>query len=337
MCALRVTVAMPIFDFLQAASVNIPPGAHDVYDEQSLIIALSGLICAHLDVPRWVVKLDDECGGRGCAHLDVASLPFYAALVREAEGSPARWEEEQTQARAREMVRVELEALLPSKMTINARWLFRNWREYLSELRRGGAVIEASPGDALRSSPSCNLFIEPDGTVKVTSTHEQILSSPYTFVGAAFPQTEVPAGALREAALAVGRAAYDRGVMGRVGIDFVAFEDASGLLRVWAVDLNIRYTPTALSFTFFNFLAGGEYDEETGQYIVPSEDNGALGTGGSAASTPRRGPAPGVGQELQRRTYIMNEMFYHPQLPSIHHSAFFNMCVPSPNLMPCWA
>ena len=53
--------------------------------------------------------------------------------------------------------------------------------------------VQASPLE-IRSSPSCNLLIEPDGTVNLTSAHEQIFSSAYTFVGAAFPQTAVLAG-----------------------------------------------------------------------------------------------------------------------------------------------
>ena len=30
--------------------------------------------------------------------------------------------------------------------------------------------------------------------------------------------------------------------------------------------------------------------------------------------------------EMQPRCYVMNEIFHHPQPPTIHHSAFFNMC-----------
>ena len=109
-----------------------------------------------------------------------------------------------------------------------------------------GGVIEASPLE-LRASPSANLFIEPDGTLSLTSTHEQIFAAPFTFVGAAFPQTAVPFPALREATLAVGKACYDRGIVGHVGIDYVAFMDHDGLMRIWAVDLNIRVTHTAVT------------------------------------------------------------------------------------------
>ena len=36
--------------------------------------------------------------------------------------------------------------------------------------------------------------------------------------------------------------------------------------------------------------------------------------------------AAGRGGELQQRCYVMNELLFHPQLFSVHHSAFFNLC-----------
>ncbi len=38
-----------------------------------------------------MVKLDDESGGRGCAHIDVTSLRSHAAAAAQAEAHPARW------------------------------------------------------------------------------------------------------------------------------------------------------------------------------------------------------------------------------------------------------
>lgn len=38
--------------------MNTPLGAHDIYSEEDLVIALTKLIAAHLDVNRWVFKLD---------------------------------------------------------------------------------------------------------------------------------------------------------------------------------------------------------------------------------------------------------------------------------------
>jgi hypothetical protein len=41
-----------------AADVNTPLGAHDIYNEEDFIIALTKLIASHLDITRWVFKLE---------------------------------------------------------------------------------------------------------------------------------------------------------------------------------------------------------------------------------------------------------------------------------------
>lgn len=288
----------------------MPPGAHDVYGEAHLVTTLAHLMCQHLDVPRWVFKLDNEFGGRGTAHIDVQTLPFYKELIREHDTAPERWESAKTQVRVQEDLVRNLSVGLAEHAVINTRWLYRSWREYMIAFKRVGGVIEASPLEIL-SSPSANLMIEPDGTLSVTSTHEQIFSSPYTFVGATFPQTSVPYAALRAATLAVGKACFERGIIGHVGVDYVAFVDHIGMLRIWAVDLNIRVTHTAVIFGFFDFLIGGSFDADSGLYHAPSVVTSEDGE---------------ERKEMQPRHYVMNEIFYHPQLTTIHHSAFFNMC-----------
>jgi len=62
------------------ADVSTAPGAHDIYEEPELIGALSKLIAAYIDVPRWMVKLDDEYGGRGHAFLNTEDLMIVRSL-----------------------------------------------------------------------------------------------------------------------------------------------------------------------------------------------------------------------------------------------------------------
>ena len=288
-----------------AAQVNVAPGAHDLYDEEDLLGALAQLISMHLDVPRWMFKLDDEFGGRGHAHVDTKSLSCYQQLLKEHDAAPDEWEEEATQAHVHQRLVAELLEVLPQRAVINMRWLWRTWADYVVAFKRVGGVIEASPLE-IRSSPSANLLVEPDGTINLTSVHEQIFSSAYTFVGAALPQTAVPFPALREAAVAVGKACYQRNIIGHVGVDFVSFLDHEGVLRVWAVDLNVRMTHSALTFGFFHFLVKGHFDPHTGLYHATQADDCMV-------------------TDMQR-SYVMNELLFHPQLFSIRHSVFFNLC-----------
>ena len=54
-----------------------------------MVSTLSELICQHLDVPRWVPKLDNEFV-RDRA-LDVGA-PLYHDLLREHDANPEGWE-----------------------------------------------------------------------------------------------------------------------------------------------------------------------------------------------------------------------------------------------------
>ena len=79
--------------------MNVPVGAHDIYDEEDFVIALTKvreregakfdwrvlnlrargccqLIASHLEVRRWLLKIDADFANMGVAYLDVAALPI---------------------------------------------------------------------------------------------------------------------------------------------------------------------------------------------------------------------------------------------------------------------
>ena len=66
-------------------------------------------------------------------------------------------------------------------------------------------MVEACP-TVVTGSPSINLLVEPTGTVRVLSTHEQMFSPAYRFIGASFPQSSVPHSALAQVGAALGEA-----------------------------------------------------------------------------------------------------------------------------------
>jgi hypothetical protein len=102
--------------------------------------------------------------------------------------------------------------------------VYPDWRRYVAGIERIGCVVEALPNETV-GSPSASLFIEPDGTVNVIATHEQIFSAPFKFCGSVFPQQSAPHAAVRGAATAIGNVLFKKGVYGHVGVDFVAFWD----------------------------------------------------------------------------------------------------------------
>jgi hypothetical protein len=53
-------------------------------------------------------------------------------------------------------------------------------------------------------SPQVNLFIDPQGAIRVLSTHERVFCPAFRAVGSSFPQSSLPPTSLREVAVAVG-------------------------------------------------------------------------------------------------------------------------------------
>ncbi|KAJ1617653.1 hypothetical protein T492DRAFT_849923 [Pavlovales sp. CCMP2436] len=100
----------------QAAHVNVPPGAHDLYDEDDVLGSLAHLVAHNLDVPKWIFKVDDEFGGRGHAHLLTSELQCYPALLQQYDADPSAWAGESAQAAVQDRIANELEELLPRKV-----------------------------------------------------------------------------------------------------------------------------------------------------------------------------------------------------------------------------
>jgi len=213
-----------------------------------------------------------------------------------------------------------------------------------------GVVIEASPNTII-ASPSVNITIEPDGTIAITSTHDQIFRKPYLFAGAIFPQCSADPTLLWEKAYRIAEVLYDQGCIGFIGIDFITLEGRNELVPI---DLNIGSTQTMASFRLFDFLMGGTFIANFGEYKIPEKSITDLQrnlkgvrrakfdiTKSSASmslnSTPRKprskrrscpGPGPDSSQlfDPTKRFYATISQLYQPHLSLIQFHTFFNLC-----------
>mmetsp|Transcript_3280 Transcript_3280/g.8250 ORF Transcript_3280/g.8250 Transcript_3280/m.8250 type:complete len:443 (+) Transcript_3280:157-1485(+) len=305
------------------AEVNTPPGAYDLYSEHETLHSLARLIFERLDVAVWLLKIDDECGGRGHAWIDARGLQCHQALVRERERSMSLWLDPNKQQAAVNKVVEELVRAVPRRVEIGHKELFPSWEAYLETFVRVGGVIEAVPAGAV-SSPSVNLVIDPSGEVQIQSTHDQIFSGSYQYVGAVFPQKCVNNAALRQAAMAVGRVCVDKGIIGHVQVDFVSFTDAENHQRLWAVDLNVGLSDTAVSFEVFRFITGGHYHSIENAFICEEGEVDASAHSHSADDSQEsedRGRAA-----VARRGYAVCDLLYHPNVATVQYNVFFNLC-----------
>ena len=143
---------------------------------------------------------------------------------------------------------------------------------YVEDLRLGFVVEERIDGTRF-SSPSAQIDIRPDGSVRVLSTHEQILSEDgQVYLGCRFPADPGYATSLGTHVEAIGRVLAARGALGRVAIDFVASATDTGPWQVHALEANIRKSGTTHPFTVLRHLAPGSYDPGTGSY---TDDRGS--------------------------------------------------------------
>ena len=146
---------------------------------------------------------------------------------------------------------------------------------FLQKLERMGGVVEAfvEGGDGMPSdSPSAQLLVDPDGTLRLLSTHDQVLGGPIgqTYVGCRFPASDAYRSAIQERGLAVGRAMSSYGATGRFGIDFLVprLDGDPGVPH--AIEINLRMGGTTFPFMVLELLVEGAFDPATGRYVADS-------------------------------------------------------------------
>jgi hypothetical protein len=219
---------------LAEAGVPVPFGVEDVCSVEQAVAAAETIRRRRPGVTAVVIKHDDSGGGDGNQVIDVPAPDTEPAAARAA-------------------IRSRIEAL-------------PEW--YLDTLAAGAAVEERIDGEAF-ASPSVQITIEPPGEVVVFSAHEQVLGGEAdTYSGCRFPADSDYAGELGRYGVAVGEVLRDRGVLGRLSVDFVATRGHAGW-SLYGLELNLRKGGTTHPFAVLRHLARGNYDPGTGALREP--------------------------------------------------------------------
>jgi hypothetical protein len=224
---------------LRAARVPVLDGYEDVCDEQDLVTALTRLKSENPRLGKAVVKLDSSFAGAGNAVFCYESTP-----VEDLES----W----------------ITTELRNRLTIGAGDTKEN---YLDKLRAMKGVVESYLETATARSPSAQLELMPDRTVRILSTHDQLLGGPsgQTFVGCAFPAHESYRSKVQELALLVGSELALAGVIGQCSVDFLADERDD----LYALEINLRMGGATAPFMFMQGQVNGRYDDASGNYLTP--------------------------------------------------------------------
>eukprot|EP01037_Dinobryon_pediforme_P045863 gene45863-58723_t len=67
----------------EEAEVNVPIGAHDIFNVDDLVLALSKLMAANIAIRRWILKLNYDHNQESCAIFDADKLNIVNVLRKE--------------------------------------------------------------------------------------------------------------------------------------------------------------------------------------------------------------------------------------------------------------
>jgi hypothetical protein len=120
----------------------------DPDERESILTTLASLMVEQPTVPRWLMKMDDEHGGRGHAWVDVANIKGLAVVLERltdgGKASAGGGVEPPSLARQREAapaVEATLRRSLARRVAIAVPALFPNWEAYAAQLlERGGCA-----------------------------------------------------------------------------------------------------------------------------------------------------------------------------------------------------
>jgi hypothetical protein len=154
-----------------------------------------------------------------------------------------------------------------------AKGITREW--FFESVKRRGCIIEEYVRHPGTISPSCQAIIDPDGKVRVVSTHEQVLDG-QVYKGCICPASQNYRFALQEETLKAGRYLAEKGARDRLAVDYLAWpeKDEEGVEKwhIAAIEINLRHGGTTSPAATCKLLCNAEFDTKTGFYV--STDSG---------------------------------------------------------------
>ncbi|KAL0968865.1 hypothetical protein UPYG_G00272910 [Umbra pygmaea] len=303
-----------------SAEVTVPPGQWDIYSLQQLHEVLAQLMTKHMEVRRWLFKMDCEIGGQGTAYCDVSHLSCFTWAQQEySNHGPKLW----GNSWAQEAVLTRYLGEVPDWLSRHAQPVTRScyptWSCFRDSFLRQGGVVEAYPPSESVTCLTVDLLLRPDGEVTVLCCGDQLHgSSKLVMAGSTVPQISMCPETLHAVCVRVGKACLSRCITGHVSVDLATFLDPITLeQQLWAIDLDLSYSTQLALTQVMLLMTGGSLDCRTSRLEVPvtaSETKPLLRSNGPKLPS------------VARRSAALGSRLLHSNLSMVHYSVFFQMC-----------
>lgn len=248
-----LTPTKSFFRYL-CAQINVatPPGIENIGitnkadAEKELITKIAILKRQYPAAKKFILKINNGYLGQGNATFLASGLKKQNAFQQVAE------------------IKKRLHSMEFPEATIN-------YNTYLTMISKVGCVIEVFIAGTSFHSPSVQIDISPDKTIRVLSTHDQIMSdsNPFVHKGGSFPaDPSYATNIIKEGRKIAEQLAEKYNVSGYISIDFAVIKKASGAWKSYAIDLNFHRGASEQPIFFLKHLVKGRYIESTSIFVT---------------------------------------------------------------------
>jgi len=227
------------------AGVPMPAGAENLQTYEDIVHAVAALKDMYPGLKKAVIKLNDGFSGDGNAVL--------------------KYPENISAKKMYEWIHHNLyKAIKPVAEDISIDM-------FLEKFLLMEGIVEAFIEGDEKVSPSVQCRINPLGDVDIISTHEQVLGgeSNQMFMGAHFPADAAYRTEIAAKSRSIANELKKEGVLGRFSIDFISVKEGDAW-KHYAIEINLRKGGTTHPFLMLQFLTNGTYDESTGEFTTPN-------------------------------------------------------------------
>ena len=196
----------------------------------------------------------------------------------------------------------------------------------------GGTIEGHAPSDNV-TSLTAEIYLKPNKTHTLLSTWDHILSEPFKVWGGSMPQTSVDYDDLTLMVDRIAKAAFSRGLVGHISVDFVTFIDPETVSKITASTILllktllklvlIKYTILKSHFSLQMSQVTWAVDLDFGPSDMIYMSNLASGMAGLTM------PEWSTGQRVESTPQyymVASTRLKHVNLSVVQYSVFFQMC-----------